>query len=86
MNNSANSGGGIYADNCNLNVYNSEFYGNSAILEDGGAVFLTWTTYHSIYNLFDNIFRHNSAIKNGGAIKWDSWEPLENNTYFDNSA
>lgn len=92
--------GAVYLNGGDLNIKNSTFESNIAtgIISQnyqnkgkGGALYLgcdeaTWTCAISLSH---NRFSNNSALSNGGAIYWDSFEPdfiNHTNTFISNTA
>ena len=93
LNNSNANGGAMEITNLgHVFITNTVFKGNSA-LQSGGAINFNCANYGSpslalcSLNILYCIFHSNLAQFDGGAIKWNMYEPyFENLTFFNNSA
>lgn len=78
-NNSATvQAGAIYALNTDVYVNASVFFNNSALTGDAGALYLDCedtVVLPCIYNISNSLFNNNSAMINGGAIKYTFYKP-----------
>ncbi len=76
----ANEGGGIFSNNCNLDVTNSYFSGNSSGLEGGAVEVLNTFQGSSSYSarIANSIFSGNSAFLFGGAMVGEGTFPNSN--------
>ena len=82
-NDAFNYGGAIFLFNTNLTISNSIFYENTAL--KGGAIYYDADQIYSNLFLINNSFINNSALSEGGAIKWTYNEPIYNSTNFFNT-
>ena len=91
-NNSASvQAGVVYALNTDVVIDRSGFINNSAGTGDAGALYLDCedsVTYSCNYNISNSVFHNNSAMINGGAIKYSYYKPnvTDNNTFTLNKA
>jgi hypothetical protein len=92
--NSALSGGSVYSNNLNLDIYGNTFDRNIAILSEdgsegnGGAISMEcYDVTECEFNIFHNTFLSNSASRNGGSIYWKHFLPnLYENIFLKNTA
>jgi len=84
------SNGVLHSINTHTIVKGSTFRNNKALKNDAGVMFLECNPLSSIkcnYDITDSTFDSNSAVLNGGAIKYNFYEPfLLNNKFNSNSA
>ncbi|CAG9325081.1 unnamed protein product [Blepharisma stoltei] len=99
VSNFAFNGGAILASNINLHVLFSEFIDNLAGSSDtenreagiydgiGGGIKINCDKFDSCsFNISSNHFTRNKAINNGGAISWDSSNPVIIDNFFVNNS
>ena len=68
-------GGAVYIENSNITIFNSIFEGNEG--QNGGSIFLSCdNTLICDWNINSNTFINNKANISGGAIKWESQNPI----------
>ena len=91
-NNVANETAGVILSvNTNMTIDRCRFENNTALLKDAGALYLDCqdsSTSPCQYTISNSIFKNNSALIDGGAIKYDYYPPniSNNNTFISNKA
>ena len=81
--NNSNSGGAIYNNNSDLNLYDSYFYNNNATVNNGGAI----GSYEGLNHINTSTFEDNHANDFGGAIfNSDGDMTIINSTIYHNDA
>lgn len=87
-NNSAEDTGGIYIEDANVTIRNSLFEANSAYGQSGRGGAVTVITQSSASVVLTNCtFVRNSAVRKGGAISWEGYQPnLTSNIFLENEA
>lgn len=84
-------GGGLsIIDARNIHIINSTFTNNQALEQGGGLMFSCNTSQELSYKcslgLENTIFGNNQAGIEGGAIKWNYYEPVMTDVIFTNNS
>ena len=86
LGNSADSGGAIYSEDVSMSVSKTKFTHNSAQTQ-GGAMSINCPLLKCNITLKDSYFGFNTAVLDGGSIKWNHLAPNTSNlTFLNNSA